>query len=114
MIAKSGEVETKKMTLQQLRFSKINPQSEHPLNSILVSPNPMKSSSTFRFSSQLNETVEVFIYNQLGSLVKTITHEATLGKNEIKLNRGTLSSGLYICKVQSETTLYKITKLILE
>ena len=114
MIAESGEVETKKMTLQQLRFSKINPQSEHPLNSILVSPNPMKSSSTFRFSSQLNETVEVFIYNQLGSLVKTITHEATLGKNEIKLNRGTLSSGLYICKVQSETTLYKITKLILE
>ena len=114
MRTETGEVETKEMSIQHLRFSRTSPQTDDPLNTLVVSPNPMKSRTTFQFTSQRIETVEVLVYNQLGSLVKTITHEATLGKNEIKLNRGTLSSGLYICKVQSETTLYKITKLILE
>ena len=114
MLAETGEVETKEMTIQHLRFSTTSSQSEDPLNTLVVSPNPMKSSTTFHFTSQRLETVEVLVYNQLGSLVKTITHEATLGANEIKLNRGTISSGLYFCKVQSDTKLYKITKLIIE
>ena len=118
MLVETGDIETKKMTLQQLCFSTSNSLSNaltsDSLNTVAVSPNPMGASTTLHFTSQNTETVTLMVYNQLGSLVKTITHEASLGANEIKLNRGTLSSGLYFCKVQSDTKLYKITKLILE
>ena len=114
MVAETAEVKTKEMNLQHLRFSRTSPQIVDPLNTLVVSPNPMKSRTTFQFKSQRVEAVEVLVYNQLGVLVKTITHQATLGANEITLNRGSISSGLYFCKVQSESTLYKITKLILE
>ena len=114
MVAETDEIETKEMSIQHLRFSTTSPQAVDPLNTLVVSPNPMKSRTTFYFTSSRIEAVEVLIYNQLGSVLKTITHQATLGENEIILNRGSISSGLYFCKVQSDSKLYKIAKLILE
>jgi hypothetical protein len=61
----------------------------------------------------LNQLTELFDAYRM-FYRKATDLEASLGANEIKLKRGTLSSGLYFCKVQSDTKLYKITKLILE
>ncbi len=119
MLAETGDVETKEMTLQQLRFStsstlSVDTFAKDTFNKTFASPNPMGSSTTIHFSSEGSETVDLLVYNQLGSLVKTITHQAVYGKNEIKLHRGGLSAGLYFCKIKGTYRNYKVTKLLLE
>lgn len=119
MLAESGAIETKAMTLQQLRFSTSSTLSvasyeDNVLDRPFASPNPMQSVTNIYFTSQYNETVTLQVYNQLGSLVKTITHKAAYGKNKIQLSRKSLSSGLYLCKLQSNTTTYKTTKIVVE
>ena len=120
MLTESGEIETKEMTLQHLRFSTSTTLSvelfntEDELNKTFASPNPMVSSTTIHFTSEDTETVELLVYNQIGSLIKTITHQAAYGKNEIKLNRGHLSAGLYFCKIESSAAAYRTTKLLIE
>ncbi|MDO5981074.1 DUF6923 family protein [Flavivirga spongiicola] len=120
MLAETGDIETKEMTLQQLRFSTSSTLSvdsfktEDELNKTFASPNPMESSTTIHFSSQNSERVELVVYSQLGGLVKTMTHEAVKGKNEMKLERTGLSSGLYFCKIKSKRKTYKTIKLLIE
>lgn len=120
MLAETGEIETKAMTLQQLRFSTNSTLSinlfniEDALKNIFAAPNPMRSSTTIHFTSQDSEKVELLVYNQLGSLVKKMTHEAVRGENEVKLERTGLSSGLYFCNLKSTTATYKTIKLLIE
>ena len=120
MLAETGAIETKEMTLQQLRFSTSSTLSvgsfttEDALKNIFAVPNPMGASTTIHFISPDSEKVELFVYNQLGSLVKKITHEAVIGENEMKLERTGLSSGLYFCNLKSNRRSYKTIKLLIE
>ncbi|GAA3612134.1 T9SS type A sorting domain-containing protein [Flavivirga amylovorans] len=119
MLAETGVVETKEMTLQQLRFStsstlSVESFTNEKFNKTFASPNPMVSNTTIHFTSQASEKVELLVYNQLGSLVKKMTHETVSGKNEIKLNRTGLGSGLYFCNIKSNATTYKTIKLLIE
>ncbi|NMH88728.1 T9SS type A sorting domain-containing protein [Flavivirga algicola] len=119
MLAETGEVETKEMTLQQLRFSISNTLSVESLNGVesykaWASPNPMGSGTTIHFTSQNSEPIELLLYNQLGSLVKKTIYRAVTGKNEIKLGRKGLMSGIYFCNVKSKTTTYKTIKLLVK
>ncbi len=119
MLAETGEIETKEMTLQQLRFSTSNTLSVKSLNDVelhktFASPNPMVSGTTIHFTSQNSEPVELLVFNQLGSLVQKMTYTAVAGKNEIKLERKGFMAGMYFCNIKSKTKTYKTIKLLVE
>ncbi len=119
MLAETGEIETKEMTLQQLRFSTSSTLSVEPLHGdelykTFASPNPMGASTTIHFTSQNSEKVDLLVYNQLGVAVKVLAHEANKGDNKIKLDGMDLSSGLYFCNLKSKTTTYKTIKLLVK
>ncbi len=119
MLAEGGDIETKAMTLEQVRFSKSQVLSIDTFEAdgafnTQATPNPMKSRTSIQFTSQESESVELLVYNQMGSLVRQMDFEAVKGKNEIRLERGQLSTGLYFCKVKSKYTGYKTTKLMVE
>ncbi|MFI1743400.1 DUF6923 family protein [Thalassobellus sediminis] len=118
MLANNGEVETKEMNLQQLRFSTSKTLSVEALNdeniNIFAAPNPMKNNTVIHFTAVQSETAVLEVYNQLGSLVKEVPFEAVTGKNEIPLNRQQLTSGLYFCKIKSKYKQYKVVKLLVE
>ncbi|MEP5340845.1 MAG: T9SS type A sorting domain-containing protein [Algibacter sp.] len=119
MLADNGEEVTKEMTLEQLRFSTSTALSVESIAVVdeidaVAIPNPMTSSTRIQFTTQNVETVELMVYNQIGRLVKQIEFSALYGKNEIKLERGNLSSGIYFCKIKSSYTTYKTTKLLME
>ncbi|MBJ2175412.1 T9SS type A sorting domain-containing protein [Aureibaculum sp. A20] len=120
MLAESGAKETKEMNLKQLRFStgktlaveNVN-SNDNLLNPIAV-PNPMINSTKIHFTSEHAEKVTLLVYSQLGSLIKQVSIQTVVGKNEIPLNRDNLSPGIYLCKVKSNYVNYKTTKLIVK
>lgn len=119
MLADNGEQVAKEMTLEQLRFtaagtlSLSNIEDVDGLETIAV-PNPMADKTSIQFTAEQAENVELLVYNQLGSLVNQIPFSTVPGKNEIELKRENLSNGIYFCKIESSTTVYKTTKLLLE
>ncbi|ALJ06479.1 hypothetical protein APS56_15645 [Pseudalgibacter alginicilyticus] len=121
MLAENGEETTKEMTLEQLRFSTnststlaIENVSLEDETDVFATPNPMKTRSSFYFTAQTSESVELMVYNQVGSLVKQIGFSAVKGENKLVLKREGLSSGLYFCKIKSSNTTYKTIKLLLD
>lgn len=119
MLAENGEEVTKTMTLEQLSFSKSSTLSVDSISETndletMAIPNPMSSYTTIHFTAQNSETVQVLVYNQLGRLVKQIKVDAKQGENEIMLERGNLSSGMYFCNIKSNQTNYKTTKLLID
>lgn len=120
MMAANGEVETKEMTLKQVRFSQNNTLSiesnaiQETMELAIAKPNPMRIKTKIEFISEENIDAELSVYNQLGVLVKHIKVKTQQGKNEIVLNRENLSSGLYFCNIKSNITQYKTIKLLVE
>ncbi|OEK08155.1 hypothetical protein A8C32_01450 [Flavivirga aquatica] len=120
MLAESGEVETKEMTLQQLRFSKNTTLSVETYNENKVlehtfaNPNPMALSTNIHFTALESHKASLKLYNQLGALVKQVDFEVTQGENKIKLGRQGLSSGLYFCKIEGKTKDYRSVKLLIK
>ncbi|WP_405297032.1 DUF6923 family protein [Algibacter sp. Ld11] len=119
MLAENGEEVTKEMTLEQLRFAKattlsLSTISEEEGLTTTAMPNPMTSKTSIQFTAEQAENVELLVYNQLGSLVNKIAYSTVPGVNEIELKRGSLSTGIYFCKIKSSLTTYKTTKLLLE
>ncbi len=119
MLSENGTEETKKMNLQQLRFSTSKTLSVASLknnNAVdpVAIPNPMTTRTKIHFTAQQSEHVDLLVYNQLGALVKQVSFQAISGSNEITLNKANLASGLYFCKIKSRHRDYKTTKLIIE
>ncbi|MBT8259108.1 MAG: T9SS type A sorting domain-containing protein [Bacteroidia bacterium] len=116
MASQDGTITTKEMELQDVRFSQTETLSidEFDSNKIMLSayPIPMQSHTTIAFSADQKETMTFVVYDQLGQIVNQIKFESTSGKNELKLNRGSLSPGLYFCKITSRRTNYYPLKLL--
>ena len=120
MLAKNGTEATKSMNLEQLRFSSSSTLSvagvtkTNALYTVAI-PNPMSSQTHIHFTAQNAENVELLVYNQVGRLVRQIPFSAVYGKNEIPLERGNLSTGLYFCKITgSNQRTYKTIKLLMD
>lgn len=118
MLANNGELETKEMNLQQLRFSTSKALSvetfiDKTANAFAV-PNPMRSNTVIHFIAEQPETLALQVFNQLGALVKQVSFKAITGKNEIQLSKDLLTSGLYFCVINSKNTSYKVVKLLVE
>jgi len=58
-------------------------------------PNPFNPGTTIRFTCDVASEVSLNIYNSLGELIKTLIATAYQGENEINVNLGELSSGIY-------------------
>tara|TARA_R110002050_G_scaffold281956_2_gene429674 strand:+ start:47366 stop:49951 length:2586 start_codon:yes stop_codon:yes gene_type:complete len=119
MLAENGEETTKEMTLKQLRFSASKSLSTETIDEnagldAVANPNPMSTHTNIQFTAESSEPIELLVYNQLGRIVKQVPFNANRGKNNIKLERGTLSTGLYFCKIKSRNTTYKTIKLLMD
>ncbi len=115
MVSDTGTLESKSMTLQQLRFSKEDTLSVEDLdettNDLRAFPNPITSKTNIQFTTNQAETVQLVIYDQLGKAVLKKSITVSAGKNQIALDVN-LSSGLYIAKVLSKHNIYNPLKLI--
>ncbi|CAM1333074.1 DUF6923 family protein [Tenacibaculum aestuariivivum] len=116
-VSKQGNIVTKKVSLQDIRFSHEN---EVPDKGITVSgdnlkavPNPMNTEAGIHFTSNQIETVKLVVYTRLGRKVKEIEYKTVLGNNKIVLKKEHLSTGLYICKIIGAKQNYKTIKLII-
>ncbi len=118
MVADNGVTTTKTMELSNLRFSQTSALSideyNTDLNRLIASPNPMTTHTTINFTANYSEDVQFVIYDQTGKIVYTAPYTVKPGKNNIEVNRGNLSSGLYFCKILSSQFNYDTFKLIIK
>ncbi len=117
MTAENGEQSTKTMRLEQVRFATSTASTTgnvNPGSTTLAQPNPMTRVTNIQFTSIVDETVTLKVYNQLGRLVKEIAVDATIGANAITLKRSGMASGVYFCKLSADLTEYKTLKLVLK
>nr|WP_321227104.1 T9SS type A sorting domain-containing protein [uncultured Psychroserpens sp.] len=115
MVSEDGTITTKELTLENLRLSQDTLSVDdltQDTTALSAVPNPITSATTIQFTASQTETIQFVVYNQLGKVVYQTTHRATPGNNEIKLNRNNMSTGIYFCKIISQTTLYNPLKLI--
>ncbi|MEM0519490.1 T9SS type A sorting domain-containing protein [Aequorivita flava] len=67
-------------------------------------PNPFSTTTTIEYISEDLGPITINIYDILGRKVTTIPHESTqIGKNSITIDLSHQSSGLYFCKLSSDT-----------
>jgi len=68
-------------------------------------PNPFNPSTKIKYSLPFESSIKVTIYNSLGELVKTLLNNVeSAGSHEITFNASGLSSGIYICTLQANST----------
>lgn len=117
MVSEDGTLRGKAMDLQDIRFSNRNTLTvdafETETNALSVIPNPMLDTGTIHFKAKESVNVTLVVYNQLGKQVKQINYQTVNGKNQIQINKGKLSTGLYFCKIISPKQDYKIVKLMI-
>lgn len=120
MVSENGTTETKTMQLEAISFlnkdtlSVDTYEAVEELQGPMAIPNPMINGTTIYFTAQKVHKANLLVYNQIGKLVRQIVIEIRKGDNEIQMERGALSSGLYFCKVQSNASNYKPIKLLID
>ncbi len=116
MTSENGHTETKVMALEQVRFAKSNASNsvEDVAITALAQPNPMKGYTNIQFTSSIDDTVRLKLYNQIGKLVKVFDVDVNSGTNSVTIERDDMASGIYFCKLDSEKIDYKTLKLIFE
>ncbi|SOU87210.1 DUF6923 family protein [Tenacibaculum dicentrarchi] len=117
MLSEQGTMVTKKINLENIRFSRSNkiviPESITEGNSLKAVPNPLEKISEIYFNTNQIATVRLVIYNQLGRVVKEIPYTTIVGENKITLKKERLSTGLYFCKIIGASEDHKVVKLII-
>jgi hypothetical protein len=77
-------------------------------NCLIISPNPLTSSSTLQLNTQL-KNAEVVIYDVLGKEMM----RRKMDGDRMEIERGSLESGVYFVRVRSEEKQW-VEKLIIE
>ncbi len=117
MISENGALVTKKMDLENIRFSlednEINNTNTN-FSNLYAIPNPVESTTSIYFNSNQSEDIIFIVYDQLGRQVLKNNFRTTVGKNQLIFNRQNLKSGLYFCLVKSSITNYKPLKLLVK
>jgi hypothetical protein len=110
LISENGELVTKEMTLEDIRFSVENNEvttiTTNDSNKLYAIPNPVASSTSIHFTSNQSENILFLVYDQLGKLVLQSNFKTSKGKNQLILNRQNLKSGLYFCVIKNSITNY--------
>lgn len=79
-------------------ISALSTKIERPFEAIAF-PNSFSDRITFRFTSDIQETTQVRIYDAMGKLVYETTHQPK--NKEIQLNLPDLASGVYVAHLKS-------------
>jgi hypothetical protein len=64
-------------------------------------PNPATEQITIGYYSFYNESAEIRIINQVGSVIKQIRQPMTVGENTFTISLNELASGMYIMELNS-------------
>jgi hypothetical protein len=76
-------------------------------------PNPFNPSTTISFDLNKRSQVELKMFNLLGQEVKTLVSEELVpGTYAYRFDAGNLASGVYVCRLRTETTV-NLRKMIL-
>jgi len=68
-------------------------------------PNPFNPDTKIKYSLPFESNVKITVFNSLGQLVKTLASNVEpAGSYEIRFNASGLSSGVYICTLQANST----------
>ncbi|WP_425076756.1 DUF6923 family protein [Psychroserpens sp. S379A] len=115
LVSDSGMVETKSLEIKQLRFSEdevlsIEEEDASRLSLVAI-PNPITSQTHLHVTAKYNETVQLVVYNQLGSPVYQSSAYINAGSNKLPLELN-LSSGIYVLQIVSQHNLYKSLKIL--
>jgi hypothetical protein len=76
-----------------------------------ISPNPMIGFATLKFDNFSNALYNVDVYDTKGMRMKTISD---ITNGEVVLDRGNLSSGMYIVRLSSMNETAFVGKLVVE
>lgn len=79
-----------------------NPVTANTSQGLSVFPNPASGSTTLHFSASAGENCEISLYDLAGRLVKTLSHEATMGMQTVTLDLTAtvpFQTGLYLLKI---------------
>lgn len=117
MISENGELVTKEMTIEDLRFSEENNEistTDDDFNKLYAIPNPFELTTKIHFISNQFEDIVFLVYDQLGKLVLQNNFRTSIGKNQLILSRQNLNSGLYFCLIKNSIINYKPLKLVVK
>ncbi|MCG9910205.1 MAG: T9SS type A sorting domain-containing protein [Flavobacteriales bacterium] len=70
-------------------------------NQVQLYPNPATEQITIGYYSFYNESAEIRIINQVGSVVKQVRQPMTAGENTLTISLDELASGMYIMELNS-------------
>jgi hypothetical protein len=68
-------------------------------NGLILSPNPVHGITYAEFATEQAGQVTVTVVNSVGQVVRTLSHNATKGKQRVAVSTDGLSSGMYIINV---------------
>ncbi|MFN5415586.1 MAG: T9SS type A sorting domain-containing protein, partial [Flavobacteriia bacterium] len=106
-LANVNDASTYLITLRKKSTSEIPEINTGNLFSIF--PNPSNSDFTIKFKKELTNG-ELIITNQIGEIVQSYSN---LSGNEIKIEKGALSTGIYFVSLKTDKTDTCFQKLIL-
>lgn len=86
-------------------------QNESRILQTKVFPNPFSYSTTIEFLNEKNRIFSLTIYNTLGQISKIIDNITT---GEVKIERSTLTTGLYFFRLHSDKEVFATGKLMIE
>ena len=76
-------------------------------------PNPFNAETTISFNLAVKGEVKITVYNIYGQLVETLSDgRENAGYHQVKWEAGDLASGIYICKLETESE-YLTRKMLL-
>ncbi|WP_333667244.1 T9SS type A sorting domain-containing protein, partial [Flavobacterium sp.] len=82
--------------------------------SVVVYPNPVKENATIEFDLENDSNVSITIYNMNGQLINTVYSGNALAgeKYIVNLNASGMKTGVYILKLNTDTTVYTKSLII--
>jgi hypothetical protein len=87
--------------------------SKGSVDNSLIYPNPAKGNATVRIHLNNSSKVQVEVMNTIGQVVKTMSAQGQAGTNEVNVDLGGLSSGIYLVNVKVDNA-SSTKKLVIE
>ncbi|SEB50548.1 Por secretion system C-terminal sorting domain-containing protein [Tenacibaculum sp. MAR_2009_124] len=100
----TGERQEVNISVSEIKLSKsaLSVDEYDVFDGIAINPNPMTKTSTLSFNGISPQSeADLVIYNQLGQMVQNQKITISTGKNEIKIHRNNISSGIYFISVNT-------------
>lgn len=90
----------------------IKSSTEENITGFKFFPNPAKDNLVVEYTSQVNTTAHVNVYNMLGQRLQTTVNPTIIGSNMANLQTGKLITGTYVLEVENNGTLIRRIFLI--